>query len=166
MSDTDTAGPGPLTLKDLAPADARLALSVHRFVTDELEVDWQGTGLVVALSAGVDSTALLVLLAALRARLNFSLTAAHLDHGLRPESGRDAEAARALCRRLDVPFRLTRCDVAAVAGKAGLEEAGRRVRYAFLEQVRRESGADWIVTGHHVGDLAEDMLLRLIRGTS
>lgn len=156
----------PLTLKSLVSADARLALSIHRFVTRELRVDWRGAGLVVALSGGMDSTALLILLCALRERLNFSLNAAHLDHGLRPESGQDAEAARALCRRLDVPFHFRFCDVAARGSGTGLEDAGRRARYAFLEEVRREVGARWIVTAHHAGDLTEDILLRLIRGTS
>lgn len=156
----------PMTLKSLAPVDARLALSIHRFVARELRVDWRGSGLVVALSGGMDSSALLILLSALRERLNFSLSAAHLDHGLRPESGQDAEAARALCRRLDVPFHLRLCDVAKRANGSGLEDAGRRARYAFLEEVRREVGARWIVTAHHAGDLSEDILLRLIRGAS
>ncbi len=155
-----------MTLKDLTPTDARLALSIHRFVTRELRVDWRGAGLVVALSAGLDSTALLLVLSALRQSLKFSLTAAHLDHGLRAESGQDAEAARELCRRLGVPFRLRRCEVAAQVVGTGLEDAGRRARYAFLEEVRHDVGAHWIVTAHHVGDLAEDILLRLTRGAS
>lgn len=166
MNEANSVGSFPTTLKDLAPADARLALSIHRFVTRELGVDWRGAGLVVALSAGLDSTALLLILSALRQRLNFSLTAAHLDHGLRAESGQDAEAARELCRRLEVPFRLRRCEVAVRSVRTGLEDAGRRARYAFLEQVRQDVGAHWIVTAHHVGDLAEDVLLRLTRGAS
>ena len=156
----------PMTLKSLDPVDARLALSIHRFVTRELCVDWRGAGLLVALSGGIDSTALLILLSALREHLNFSLSAAHLDHGLRPESGQDAEVAHALCRRLNVPFHFRLCDVAARASGTGLEDAGRRARYAFLEEVRHHVGARWIVTAHHAGDLAEDILLRLIRGTS
>lgn len=159
-------GSWPRALSALAPADARLALSIHRFVTRELRVDWRGAGLVVALSGGLDSTALLVVLSALRERLDFSLTAAHLDHGLRPESGQDAEAARELCRRLDVPFQLRRLDMANHGTGRGLEDAGRRARYAFLDEVRQDVGARWIVTAHHVGDLAEDILLRLIRGAS
>lgn len=157
-----------LSLKSLAPEDARLALAVHRFVRNELGVDWQGKGVVIALSAGADSTALLILLCALRDWLGLDLTAAHLDHGLRPESAAEAEAARALCRRLEVPCVVERRDVAATAARTGLglEAAGRRERYAFLEQARRTRGAEWVVTAHHAGDLAEDVLLRLVRGAS
>lgn len=159
---------GRMSLKSLAPEDARLALSVHRFVRDELGVDWRRRGLVVALSGGADSTALLVLLCALRDHLGLTLTAAHLDHGLRPESAAEAEAARVLCRRLEVPCVVERRDVsrAAAQGSLGLEAAARRERYAFLERVRREREAVWVVTGHHAGDLAEDVLLRLVRGAS
>lgn len=160
--------PGRMSLKALAPEDARLALSVHRFVRDELGVDWRRRSLVVALSGGADSTALLMILCALRDRLELTLTAAHLDHGLRPESAAEAEAARVLCRRLEVPCVVERCDVSCAAAQdgLGLEAAARRERYAFLERVRREREAAWVVTGHHAGDLAEDVLLRLVRGAS
>jgi tRNA(Ile)-lysidine synthase len=59
-------------------------------------------------------------------------------------------------------------DIKALAADSGLglEETGRKVRYSFLERIRQTQNADWIVTGHHLGDLAEDILLRLIRGTA
>lgn len=154
------------SLNDLAPEDARLALAVERFVGRELGVDVRGGRLLVALSGGADSTALLTLVCALRGRLRLSVLAAHLDHGLRPESAQDARFALDLCRRFDVPCFVLREDVSqkARAWSCGLEEAGRRVRYAFLETCRKGAGADWTLTAHHAGDLAEDVLMRLCRG--
>lgn len=157
-----------LSLNELEAADARTVLSVVRFTERELNVPLQGARLLVALSGGADSTALLVMFCALRGRFHLSVAAAHLDHGLRAESGEEAEAARALCRELGVPFFSRREDVGEMARtwRCGVEEAGRRVRYAFLEECRVLFGAAWVLTAHHVGDLAEDMLMRLTRGAA
>ncbi|MBG3878985.1 tRNA lysidine(34) synthetase TilS, partial [Desulfovibrio oxamicus] len=85
----------------------------------------------------------------------------------RPESTGEARAVAALCRRLGVPCRMTRADVAerAMRENCGLEDAGRRARYAFFEAERQRIGADWICTAHQSDDLCEDVLLRLVRGT-
>ena len=154
-----------LSLKDLDPRDARMALAVARFTERELGVPLAGT-LLVAFSGGADSTALLLILCALRPSLGCRVEAAHLDHGLRPESAYEARAAGDLCASLGVPFHVGQADVASLAqaSSCGLEEAGRRARYAFLEKERLACGASWVLTAHHVGDLAEDMLMRLTRG--
>lgn len=156
------------SLKDLAAEDARTALAVARFVRDELGVDLRGAKLVAALSGGADSTALLVFFCALREHFDLTLFAAHLDHGLRQQSEAEAEAAAALCRRFDVPFFVRRENVGEKAQEwhCGVEEAGRRVRYAFLEDCRARAGARWVLTAHHAGDLAEDVLMRLSRGAA
>ena len=154
------------SLKDLEAADARLALGAARFVEKELGADIRGRRLVVALSGGADSTALLTVFCALRGMLGVSLFAAHLDHGLRAESAAEAQAAGELCRRFGVPFFVKRADVGALAQaqRCGVEEAGRRARYEFLEECRAATGSRWVLTAHHVGDLAEDVLMRLSRG--
>lgn len=158
------------SLKSLAAQDALMALDALRFIGEELAFagceGLEGSRLVVAFSGGADSTALLVLFCALRSKLGIALHAAHLDHGLRAESAAEAEAARELCEKLGVPFHLKRENVGALAGVwgCGIEEAGRRARYAFLEECRREVGGAWVLTAHHAGDLAEDMLMRLTRG--
>jgi len=155
-------------LQDLDRRDALLALAVHRFVSQDLGLDWQNSSLLIALSGGLDSTALLSLIHILGTRFGFRLCAAHLDHGLRSESGQDAAACADLCAGLGVPFFCEKADVATEAKNSGqgLEEAGRRLRYAFLERIRRQTGSDWLLTAHQADDLAEDILLRLIRGTS
>ncbi len=147
-------------MRDLPSAQARLCMEVGRFV--------QGLcgGLprkaIVAFSGGADSTALAVILRC----LGVPLVLAHLDHGLRPESGGEAEAARRFAERLGVACVVRREDVGELARREGLglEDAGRRVRYAFFEALRKAENADWIVTGHHLDDLGEDVLMRLVRG--
>jgi len=119
---------------------------------------------VVGLSGGADSVALVH---ALASRERLRVTAAHLDHGLRPESREDAAFCRRLCRALGVPFRSTRADVRARAARdgGGLEEAARDERRAFLEKVRAAEGADAVLLAHTRDDQAETVLMRLLRGS-
>jgi tRNA(Ile)-lysidine synthase len=125
-----------------------------------------GEALVVGLSGGADSTALLDALAWLARRQTFRLVAAHLDHGLRPDSAEDASTCEALCRDLGVSLRLGRADVRARAARdgSGLEDAARRERYAFLRDVRGQEEAVAIAVAHTQDDQAETVLLRLVRG--
>ena len=126
----------------------------------------RGETLVVGLSGGADSVALLDALALLRGPRGFRLVAAHLDHGLRRASADDAAFCAALCRHLDVPLRTGAADVRGRAGRedGGLEAAGRRARYLFLRRVAREEQAAAIAVAHTRDDQAETLLLRLLRG--
>lgn len=153
------------TLQQLGPAHARLCLGVERFCRRELALA-PGSRLLLALSGGADSTALAFLMRLLAPRLTLSLFALCVDHQLRPESAADARYVEALCHWLGIPCTVRRMDVAACAKEwgCGLEDAGRRVRYALLAEERKAVNADWMVLGHHAGDLAEDILLRLTRG--
>jgi tRNA(Ile)-lysidine synthase len=125
-----------------------------------------GDRVVVALSGGADSVALLDVLSALSRARGFSVVAAHLDHGLRPDSAEDAAFCRGLCARLGVPLRVARADVRARhrADGGGLEDAARRERHAFLRAVKEAAGASWIALAHTSDDQAETVLLRLVRG--
>ena len=120
-----------------------------------------GGPLVVAVSGGADSMALWGLLARLD---RWQLVIWHLDHGIRSESPRDAELVRdcalpgaRLIERADIP-------ALAVDWGCGLEEAGRRHRYARLTAIARAHAAPVVVTAHHRDDQAETILLNLIRG--
>ncbi len=154
------------SLQSLPPQAAKFCLAMERFCRDELECGLRGISVLVAFSGGADSLALLLALRALSARLGLTLGAAMLDHGLRPESGAEASAAAGLCASLGVRFYSRRADVGALAAEraCGLEEAGREARLAFLETVRADGGYDWIAFGHQLNDLAEDSLMRLLRG--
>ena len=120
----------------------------------------------VGLSGGPDSVALLDALATLATQGGFRVVAAHLDHGLRPESEGDAAFCAELCRRLVVPLRTGVADVRdrARRERGGLEQAARRARYEFLRAARRELGAAAIAVAHTRDDQAETLLMRLLRG--
>ena len=126
-------------------------------------------GILVALSGGADSVALLLGLFELQKTGRIArLCAAHLNHGIRGEHADADEAfSRELCERLGIPFFQRRVDVPALAASenSSIELAARSARYAFLRDVKNEQGLDWIALGHHRDDQAETVLLRLLRGS-
>ncbi len=123
-----------------------------------------GWTLVVAVSGGVDSMVLLHVLAGLGETYGVRLHAAHLDHGLRGlEAERDAAAVAAWGRSLGVPVTVERAGPLDRRG-GSLQRAARAARYAFLERVADRVGAQRIALGHTRDDVAETLLLNLLRG--
>lgn len=121
--------------------------------------------IVVAVSGGPDSMALLHLLAA---EETGSLCVAHVHHGLRgDESDRDARCVEQVCQSWNVPFRLIRLAPHALESGdgEGIEGRARRLRYDALKQVAADTGARTIATGHSRDDQVETVLHRIIRGT-
>jgi tRNA(Ile)-lysidine synthase len=121
--------------------------------------------ILVAVSGGPDSTALLLMAAAWARRRGARprLEAATVDHGLRPESGEEARAVAKLCAELGLPHRLLVWRGA--KPKTRVQERAREARYRLLAQCAREIGAETIVTAHHLDDQAETTLFRLLRGS-
>lgn len=120
----------------------------------------------VALSGGGDSVALLFAVLELKKTRGVAVRAAHVEHGLRGEDGlRDAAFCEALCERLCVPFT---CDHAALSGGMdgpGAEAAAREARYALLLDRARECKAGALLLAHHQDDQAETVLQHLLRGS-
>lgn len=129
-----------------------------------------GTGVLCALSGGADSMYLLCRLLEGRGRYGWTVSAAHLNHGLRPTAQRDEDFVRDWCKKQNVPLSLCHENVAEYAfhNKLSVEEAGRILRYRFLEDIAWERGdcehPVLIATGHHAEDNAETVLMNLIRG--
>lgn len=123
--------------------------------------------LVVAVSGGADSVALLHLLTQRHIGWQFALHVAHLDHGLRPDSCHDAAFVNDLATQWRLPSTIERRDVRACCAKAGwsIEDGARRIRYQFLQDVARRHSAPFIAVAHTADDQAETVLLRLVRGT-
>jgi len=117
--------------------------------------------LCVALSGGVDSTALLAALATGRAK-SVRLRALHVDHGLQPASKQWAQHCRSLARRLRVPLKVLTTKVERQRGES-LEAAAREARYRLLAGVLQPG--EILLTGHHSDDQLETVLLQLFRGS-
>ncbi len=131
---------------------------------------------IIAVSGGADSTALLISMHACleaerlknKEKTEKKLFAAHLNHCLRgDESDGDEEFTRRLCEKLGVPLFCEKADIAVVAKekKISIELAARQARYEFLERARKESGAEVIATAHTADDNAETVIMNLVRGT-
>ena len=124
------------------------------------------TGLVLAVSGGVDSMVLLEVLARLRDRLGFRLTAVHVHHGLRGQAAdRDAAFVRAEAERRGVPSRIFHLDPATCPAGVSTQVWAREARYRALEEARKTVRAAFVLTAHQRDDQAETVLLNLLRGT-
>ena len=128
---------------------------------------------VIAVSGGADSTALLLALHELNQTGKFSLdlVVAHLDHGLRKQSQKDAEWVSELAKQFGCEFITARAKLKASANSKtrtneNLEQAARKARYEFLHKTARQAHSDYVLTAHTLDDQAETVLLRLLRGSA
>lgn len=121
--------------------------------------------IVVGVSGGPDSIALLYLLKSLKSELKLTLIVAHLDHCLRKDSYKDAGFVEKIAEKLSFPFIAGKINVKELAKKGSLEEIARNARLGFLFKVAKDFKADKIALGHNFDDQAETVLMRLIRGS-
>jgi tRNA(Ile)-lysidine synthase len=127
-----------------------------------------GDTVVVGVSAGPDSMALLQVLAELRPAFSLTLVAVYLDHGLRPgETEGEMRLVAETAERLGLACRLAAADVKGTARreKLSVEHAGRLLRYLLFERVAVEAGAARVAVGHTADEQGEEVLIRLLRGT-
>lgn len=139
----------------------RNTVSRHRMLST-------GDNVLVAVSGGPDSVALLHALWVLREELGISLSVAHLNHGIRGEQAdSEADFVQSLAARLELQAVVEKVDLHAVKEEMGLsmQEAARKVRYDFLRRTARALGANKIAVAHNADDQAETVLLNIIRGT-
>jgi len=134
-------------------------IETHRLLTDEHHV-------LIAVSGGPDSICLLHILGRLCA--DISITAAYIDHNLRPaESPAEIAFIEDHCRQRGINFKVRSVDVPGERARTGesIEACSRRLRYRALEQIRQNLRAELIAVGHTADDQVEEVLLRLIRGS-
>jgi len=141
--------------------------SVVRKTIQKYEMLQPGDRVVVGVSGGPDSIALLRILQVLSAEYRLSLLAAHLDHGLRPEGEKERLFVQKMASAQGVPLIGRKADVRSYSRERGLnlQEAAREVRYSFLREVAQTHDANKIALGHTADDQAESVLMRFLRGS-
>ncbi|MAX04397.1 MAG: tRNA lysidine(34) synthetase TilS [Dehalococcoidia bacterium] len=144
-------------------------LDIKSIVNESISnVNLEGSRLLVAVSGGQDSLALLHVLYSLKKQLSINLVVAHLNHNLRGrESELDSEFVSKLSNELRIPCVLGTADVQSIKDnkKLSLEEAAREARYTFLANTLVEKGADAVVMGHTSTDQSETILFNALRGS-
>ena len=125
----------------------------------------KGDRVLMGVSGGPDSVALLHILLRLRYDLGISLSVAHLNHQLRKSSLQDERFLRKLCDQSHLAFHAASLKKGELKRRGSLEEAARGKRLQFFFRVARHQNAQAIALGHTQDDLAETVLMRLIRGT-
>lgn len=123
---------------------------------------------IVGVSGGADSVCLLFVLKKYQEKVDFSIQAVHVEHGIRGEAGReDARFAEKLCAAWGIPFRFYAFNVPVLAKvqKLSVEEAARKVRHQAFEDALSKFSGNKIAVAHHIGDQAETVLWNLVRGS-
>ena len=123
--------------------------------------------IVIGVSGGPDSMCLLYVLNDLKEQLKIKLYVAHINHMIRPEADEETEYVKQNCDKIGVECFIKRADVISLSNdeKIGTEEAGRKVRYDFFEEVAKKVNANKIATAHNSNDNAETILMNIMRGT-
>ncbi|HTY45676.1 MAG TPA: tRNA lysidine(34) synthetase TilS [Patescibacteria group bacterium] len=124
-----------------------------------------GETVIIGVSGGPDSVALLYALNSLKKDLRLNLHVAHLDHMLRPDSEKDRIFVQGLALKLGIPCTSAQVNVKAIARKGSLEEVARNARFAFFFRLARQLKARTIALGHNFDDQAETVLMRILRGS-
>ena len=129
----------------------------------------EGDVVLVGTSAGPDSTALLLVLSGLQQDLGFTVLSVYVDHGLRPaETSAEKEFMQKICDDLQIPLTMRAIHIDSETSEHGesIEQAARKLRYQVFSSIAEWCGATKIAVGHTADDQAEEVLLRLLRGTA
>jgi len=128
-----------------------------------------GNNIVIGVSGGPDSMALLNIFINLKKykKINCEIIVAHINHGIRDEAEEETKYVENFCRENNIVSFIKREKIEELAKnqKIGTEEAGRKLRYSFFEEVAKKVNASKIATAHNANDNAETVLMNLIRGT-
>jgi len=127
----------------------------------------KGEKIVVAVSGGPDSMALLNALINLKEKLQCELVVAHVNHMIRAVADSETEYVKEFCKSRGIECFVKKVDVTSLANelKIGIEEAGRNVRYEFFDEIFNKVNADKIAIAHNANDNAETVLMNVLRGT-
>ena len=126
----------------------------------------KGDKIVVGVSGGPDSIALLACLNKYKEKLNYDIVVAHVNHLIREDSTDDEQFVENVCEKMNIKCYIKRVNISEIAEKekGSVEEIGRNERYKFFDEIVKKENANKIAIAHNMNDNAETMLLNLIRG--
>jgi len=136
-------------------------LEIYKFIR---ELNIKSEYVVAAISGGPDSMLLLDILLKLRDELNFKIVVAHVHHNLRKESDEEAILLEKYVKETNLIFEMKKID--RYPNNKFSEEAARKIRYEFFDEVVNKYNADILFTAHHGDDLVETVLMRISRGST
>lgn len=123
--------------------------------------------IVLGVSGGPDSLFMLDILNKLKENLQFEIVVAHVNHMIREEASEEEEFVEEFCKKINVEFYSKRIEVEKYANnnKIGLEEAGRKIRYEFFDEIVDKTKSNKIAIAHNKNDKVETILMNLLRGS-
>ncbi len=136
--------------------------SVNDFLINKINLNSKDI-VVVGVSAGPDSMALLYILKELRKKLGFKIVVAHVNHNVRKESYEEKEFLENYCMENDIIFESM---IIKNYGDDNFHNEARNIRYKFYDELIHKYGANYLMTGHHGDDLMETILMRIVRGST
>ena len=135
---------------------------VYEFLLEKIKLNPKDI-VVVGVSAGPDSMALLYILNDLRKKIGFKIVVAHVNHNVREESKEEAEFLNNYCNENNIPFEMM---VIAKYGDDNFHNEARNIRYDYYDELINKYHANYLMTGHHADDLMETILMRIVRGST
>ena len=135
---------------------------IYDFLLNKIKLNQQDI-IVVGVSAGPDSMALLYILNELRKKIGYKIVVAHVNHNVREESKEEAEFLKDYCEKNDIIFEMM---IITKYGDDNFHNEARNIRYNYYEDLINKYGANYLMTGHHADDLMETILMRIVRGST
>ena len=126
-----------------------------------------GDKIVLGVSGGPDSISMLNILYELKEELKFSIYVCHINHGLRENAKLDEKYVEEFCKQKNIEFFVLHADIKneAKENKIGIEEAGRKIRYQFFNDILEKTNSNKIAIAHNKNDNAETVIMNLLRGS-
>ena len=136
--------------------------SVYNFLMNKVKLNKKDI-IVVGVSAGPDSMALLYILNDLRKKIGYKIIVAHVNHNVRKESVEEAEFLKKYCNDADIIFEMMTINK---YGDDNFHNEARNIRYNYYDSLIKKYKANYLMTGHHADDLIETILMRIVRGST
>ena len=135
---------------------------VYNLLTEKIKLK-KSDIIVIGVSAGPDSMALLYILNELKTNIGFKIIVAHINHNIRTESKEEEEFLNNYCQKLNLHLEsMTITNY----GDDNFHNEARNIRYRFYDELVKKYGANYLMTGHHGDDLIETVLMRIVRGST